>query len=195
MTDYDRLIFDLRLFADEYIVYDSPQMSIVNRGNKLINKVHKLQGKYCCPQAMPVHAWCELEYWSEIVRLIIGRIKTLNKKKRIKSSCESYSSFRYEYIGLPHIQYPNSGVSVIKMLTFFFLAVSGIVQLVRVQTIDDKVSFWAQAIYIVGALITVIYFAAMKNLDLAYPYIGGIVIAATTIWGLFRHDSQPWLTL
>ena len=38
MSDYDRLIFEMRLFADEYIVHDTPQTSIVNRGNQLINK-------------------------------------------------------------------------------------------------------------------------------------------------------------
>ena len=195
MTEIDQVIRDLKSFAGEYIVYDSPQNSIVKRGMRLMKRTRRLEKKHCCASYVSNHKWCELEYWSEIVRLICHRIGSLNKTRRLKSTCESYSSFRYEYIGLPTIMHPSGASSVIKVLTLFFLAISALIQLLRLQLVDGQVSFWSQIAALLGSIVTVIYFISIGNFDLAFPYIGGCLVTSITIWGIFMHDDQPWTSL
>ena len=195
MSEIQDTIVELKSFASRYIIYNEPQLSIVNEGKRLISRVGRQQSKHCCASYVTDHLWCELEYWTEIVRLICARIRSKNKKRRLKSICESHNSFRYDYIGLPTMMYPSNNLSFIKILTFFFLAVSGIIQLLRVQLIDGNLSFWSQVTYLLGSLITVVYFMAVQNCDLAYPYLGGMIISSLTIWGIFLHDDQPWKTL
>lgn len=188
-------IDELKSFSSKYIIYNDPQHSIVKEGYRIIKNVGKIQRKHCCASYVTSHEWCELEYWLEIVRLICARIASINRKRRKKSICETHSAFRYEYIGLPTMMYPNKGLSFIKTLTLFFLALSGVIQLIRVQLIDSELSFWSQVTYFFGSLITIIYFIAVQNCDLAYPYIGGCIISALTVWGIFLHNSTPWETL
>ena len=85
--------------------------------------------------------------------------------------------------------YPSNNLSFIKILTFFFLAVSGIIQLLRVQTDRWQFVLWSQVTYLLGLLITVVYFMAVQNCDLAYPYLGGMIISSLTIWGIFLRRS------
>lgn len=194
-TEVVQIIDELKSFSSKYIVYNNPQDSIVREGRKIIRKVGKMQRKHCCASYVTSHEWCELEYWLEIVRLICARISSINRKRRNKSVCETYSAFRYDYIGLPTMMYPNRRLSFIKTLTLLFLALSGVIQLLRVQLIDSQLSFWSQVTYFIGSLITIVYFIAVQNCDLAYPYIGGCIISALTVWGIFLHNSTPWESL
>lgn len=195
MTEIDKLIGNLKAYINEYITYETPQSSAVNKGMKLLKTVRQMQHKHCCASYISNHKWCELEYWSEIVRLTVHRLKSLNRPRRLKSMCQSYHAFRYEYIGLPTLMFPNGGSSIIKLLTLFFLAVSALIQVLRLQLIDGQVSFWSQVAYLLGAIITIIYYASMGNFDLAFPYIGSTILSSITIWGIFIHNNTPWESL
>tara|TARA_Y100000817_G_scaffold303566_1_gene285659 strand:- start:154 stop:744 length:591 start_codon:yes stop_codon:yes gene_type:complete len=187
---------NLQSFAQTYITYPTHQCSIVTEGLGYIRASNKLQNSVCCGSGdIAEHVWCELEYWTIVVKLIVGRMEAKKKNKKIRSTCESYQNFRYRYIALPTILYPNRNVSVVKTITLFFLAVSGLIQLLRVQLIDSKVSFWAQITYLIGSLVTIFYFAIMQNFDLAIPYVGGSILCILTIAGIFMHDPTPWSSL
>ena len=195
MAEIDQVISKLKSFAEEYIIYDTPQMSIVNTGMKLLKKVRRMEQKHCCASYVSNHKWCEMEYWAEVVRLITHRLKSINKPRRFKSMCQSYNSFRYEYIGLPTLMFPSGGQNIIKLLTMFFLLVSGIIQVLRVQLIDSGISFWSQVTYILGSFITIIYYTSVGNFDLSFPYIGGAILSGLYIWGIFLHNETPWTSL
>ena len=82
-----------------------------------------------------------------------------------------------------------------KFFTFACLALSGIIQLIRVQFVDDQLSFWSQVLYLLGAIIAIIYFAMVDHFDLAYPYIGASIVSSITLWGILRHNQMPWASL
>ena len=190
----DELILDMQDYCSKWITEKTYSSTIVSEGEQLLKRVEKTRSKSFCSLHLSNEYACHLDYWSEMVRLIKNRIISNNNTNTNKSSCETYKSFRFNFIGLPTIIYPSTGSTIVKVLTLIFLAGSAALQLIRVQ-MDGQLSFWSQISYLMGAIISIIYFSMMNQFDLTFPYIGASLACCATIWGLLRHREEPWLTL
>jgi len=191
----DVLTNRLRDYASKYIITDYFSSDIVEEGRQLNKAVATFKSKTLCQSHIEMQKHCRLDYWDEMVRLVQSRIATINKTSKTKTSCcENYNTVRFFNTGLPMVVYPSKTTTIVKQLTLLFMAVSGIVQFVRVQ-IDGGLSFWSQIIYLLGCACSVAYYASTNNLSLIIPQLGAFALTLVTVWGLLRNVEQPWASL
>ena len=193
MNKTNEFIAQLKDYADRYIVTDYYNSTIIEEGRKLVRNVERHKNRSFCSQHIDTKELCELDYWHEIVRLVYSRMESKNKTVE-ESWFMSYNSIRYLYTGMPMIVYPSWGTNLIKSITLILFFASATMQIIRVQ-IDGGLSLYAQILYALGAVVSIIYFSSVGNFDFIVPQVGAFVVALVSVVGIFRHSESPWASL
>jgi len=194
ILDAVNLKSEMKNFVQKNIAAEFSSLTVV-QGRALNKRLYKLHNTYCCTSKLSSDIRCELEYWDELVRLIVSRMENVNENNRVVGGwCTNHTMVRYLRTGMPMIVYPTATTNFVKKFTLFFMMVSGVFQLVRVQ-IDGGFSFWSQVIYSFAALFSIVYFWSINNMDFMIPQVGSFVLTLLTIVGLLRTQEEPWTAL
>jgi hypothetical protein len=195
-TQIRSLIQDLRDYASSYITREYYEDRVVNEGKKLNKRSIEVKNYTYCNFCSKIDTdlLCQLDYWDELLRLIHTRIVSKNKNKTQQSYCTSYTTHRYLNTGLPIVVYPSWSKNMISNVSLFLFLASGIIQLIRVN-IDGGLSFWAQVVYGIGCLLSVLYFAVIGNIEFILPQAGGLIVVLVTLYGILSHFEEPWASL